>query len=87
MEKPRISTVAWTGLAAAVALYELACPDGETLSEWIDPHMEHPIRRACITGAIGVTALHLTNLLPNQVDPFEQGLSKVRQAYKTRRAT
>ena len=82
MERPRISTMAWTGLVAAVTAYELACPDGETLSEWIDPHMEHPLRRALITGAIGATALHLTNLLPKEIDPFEQGLSKIRQAYK-----
>lgn len=84
MERPRPSAMMWAGLGAAITAYELLAPDQETLSEYLDPHLERPLKRALITGAIGVTALHLVNALPNHLDPFEQGLSKIRQAYKAR---
>ncbi|WP_440220940.1 DUF7427 family protein [Dietzia sp. MNB45] len=68
MERPRPSTAAWGVLAGGVLAYDLLSPNGETLSErcddWIESH------RAATYAAIGVTALHLANLLPQRVDPF-----------------
>lgn len=81
----RPSTYAWTGILASVTAYELTCPQGETLSERLDPLLESRSRYLVI-GGIAVTAAHLMNLIPERIDPFEQGLSRVRQAYKRSRA-
>lgn len=67
---------AWLGIAVAVGLYELACPDGQTLSEGIDTALEQ--RRALTIAAIGVTSLHLLNVLPTRVDPFTQALRLIK---------
>ena len=83
MEKPRPSTIAWGVIGAGVSLYELGCPQGETLSERLDPLLEGR-GRYVVLGGIAITAAHLMNLIPTQVDPFEQGLSRIRQAYKRR---
>lgn len=72
MELPKPSTMAWCGVAAGVAAYDLLCPQGETMSEAVDRAMEHPVKRIAALGAIAITSLHLANLLPQQVDPFHQ---------------
>lgn len=60
----------WLAVGALVTAYELSCPEGELLSEGVDRAMEdHPY---LVAGAIGITALHLANLLPEQIDPFHQ---------------
>lgn len=59
---------AWAGIAVGVLAYELACPDGELLSEGVDRALER--HRIATTMAIGVTALHLLNMLPERIDPF-----------------
>lgn len=88
MERPRPSTLAMATLGVGITAYELLCADGETLSEWLDPHMDKPLRRAAIGGAMAVTVLHLANCFETlgleRLDPFENGLSKIRQAYKVR---
>jgi hypothetical protein len=59
---------AWAVLGASVALYELLCPEGEMLSHGVDKALEkHPV---AVTAAIGYTALHLANLLPEEIDLF-----------------
>lgn len=61
---------AWTALGLGVLAYELACPSGELLSEGVDRALNsHP---ALTRAAIGYTALHLMNLLPESVDLFHQ---------------
>jgi hypothetical protein len=67
--KPKLSAErAWGILGLGVLAYELACPTGQTLSEGCDKALEaHPW---LTTAAIGVTALHLANLIPPQLDPF-----------------
>ena len=71
----RPSEAAWISLGVGVVAYEAFCGDGELMSEqvdrWID---EHPIATRV---AIGTVALHLANLLPNQIDPIHN-LSKVK---------
>ena len=74
----RPSSVAWAGILGAVALYELLAPQGETLSERLDPILEGKYKYLLL-GALGVTAAHLGNSLPHSIDPFEQGLSRIRQ--------
>ncbi len=72
MEHPSPSSIAWGILGAGVLAYEYFCPSGETLSEGLDDIAEHPVRKYFLQAAIGVTALHLTNLLPDKVDPIHQ---------------
>lgn len=72
MEKPRPSTIAWGVLAAGVAAYDIYSPEGETLSERVDDWLENPISKAVAISAIGVTALHLANVLPEKIDPFHR---------------
>ena len=70
MERPRPSTVAWGVLAGSVLAYDVLSPKGETLSERCDDWVEH--HRSLTYAAIGVTALHLSNLLPPRIDPFHR---------------
>lgn len=66
---------AWIALGVLVAAYEIAAPEGELLSEGVDRAiMEH---KTATIGAIAVTALHLANVLPEQIDPFHH-LTKLR---------
>jgi hypothetical protein len=68
---------AWAGLAAGVVAYDLLCPDGQMLSEGVDRGLEQ--HRLATGIAIGVTALHLLNILPESVDPFSVGLSGLKR--------
>lgn len=68
----RASEKAWIGLAAGVTTYDIFCPKGETLSERVDDWLEHPVHRVIALGAIGVTAAHLANILPDRIDPFHR---------------
>jgi len=75
----RPSEKAWIGLGAAVAAYDIFSPKGETLSEGMDGMIE---RRPKLTYlAVGAVALHLLNILPNQIDPLHQ-VSKVFDRFK-----
>lgn len=59
----------WVAIAIYVAIHDFAAPDGEMLSEGVDRGLEkHP---SLIYAAIGVTAAHLLNLLPDRVDPYQ----------------
>ena len=79
MERPKPATIAWIGLGIATAVYEGWCPDGETLSEGFDRALENKNTRHIALGLLAVTAAHLANVLPEPIDPFEQGLSKIRR--------
>ena len=70
MERPRPSTVAWAGLAAGVAAYDLLCPPGETMSEAVDRALETRTGRVLALGAIALVATHLANVLPQRCDPI-----------------
>lgn len=60
----------WLALGAGVLAYEILCPEGELLSEGVDRALErHPTLTRL---AIGATALHLLNMLPEQYDPFHR---------------
>lgn len=72
----RHSTRAWAALGIGVIGYDLLCPPGETLSEGVDRALE--TRKVLTMAAIGVTALHLANVLHPSVDPFTQGLKLIK---------
>jgi hypothetical protein len=60
----------WAAIGLGVLAYEMSCPQGELLSEGANRAIErHPL---LVKAAIGYTALHLMNALPEQVDLFSQ---------------
>lgn len=68
MERPRPSTIAWGLVPIAVAAYDYWCPHGEQMSERADEWVEHPVKSALFTAAIGAVALHLTNRIDPKYD-------------------
>ena len=72
MERPKPATIAWAATLGGIALYEWRCPEGETLSEGVDRALENRKYKSIVIGGIAITALHLLNVLPNEVDPFHQ---------------
>ena len=74
MEWPRPAIVAWGVLIGGVALYDGLCPYGETLSEEADRALERPVGKYLALGAIAITALHLSNIIPQQYDPIHAAL-------------
>lgn len=60
----------WLTIAGLVAVYELTCPDNELLSEGVDRALES--HKALTIAAIGYTAAHLANLLPDKLDLFQK---------------
>ena len=66
----------WQMLGLGVLAYELLAPEGELLSEGVDRSLER--HRVLTTAAIGVTALHLLNLIPINLDPFHHAHALVR---------
>lgn len=65
----RTADRAWAAMGAGIVAYEIAAPRGELLSEGIDRYLE---ARPLLTWAVVAgTALHLLNLLPRQVDPWQ----------------
>jgi hypothetical protein len=68
---------AWMAVAGLVTAYELICPDGELLSEECDRAInKYPtLTRA----AIGYTALHLMNMLPQSLDVYHQAHKRMRK--------
>lgn len=60
----------WLAVGTVVGIHELACGSGQTLSEGVDKALErYPVPTAL---AIGVTSLHLLNLIPERIDPLHQ---------------
>lgn len=71
MDRPKPAALAWGALIGGVAAYDLFCPKGETLSEGADRGLESKYKHLVRLG-IGVTALHLVNVLPDALDPLHQ---------------
>jgi Ca2+/Na+ antiporter len=66
----RPSSVAWGALIGGIVAWDLLCENGETLSERVDAGLNnHPVATRL---AIGMTALHLMNVLPPQIDLIHQ---------------
>lgn len=85
MERPRPATLAWGAILGSAAIYEAIAPEGELLSEAVDRALERPYGRYLAYGAIGVTALHLANLLPERIDPYHivgEVVGTIRQGFE-----
>ena len=64
----RPGDIAWIVLVAGVVLYEVCSPEDELLSDAADRYM---YRRPWVTRlVVSSVALHLTNHLPDRVDPL-----------------
>ena len=71
MERPRPSTLAWGAMTAGIIAYECLCPEGELMTEGFrDAMRKNKLARIALTGAAFITAGHLTELLPERLDPF-----------------
>lgn len=69
---------AWAVLAAGVLGYEIACRDGQLLSEGVDDWL---ISRPVLTrAAIAAMALHLGNAVPKRYDVVSLGFQALRQS-------
>lgn len=58
----------WAALAGGVVAWDMFAP--ETLSEGVDRALEH--NKPLTYAAVGTTALHLLNMLPESIDPIHQ---------------
>lgn len=76
------SKLAWVGLVGGVAAYDILCNEGETLSEEMDRMLESRARFIAL-GGVAITALHLINVLPNNIDPLHQ-LTRLKSLRKDR---
>lgn len=75
--KPELTAKrAWGVISLGVLAYELACPEGELLSEGVDRAIDS--HKALTLGAIAVTSLHLANVLPQRIDPFSVALKALK---------
>lgn len=70
MENPLTARRGWIALGAGIVAYEVGCPKGELLSEGVDRALE--CRPWLVRAAVGAVALHLLNVLPDQIDPIHQ---------------
>ena len=67
----------WPALVAAIVGYEIACAEGELLSEGFDRLLErHPVWPRL---AVFAVALHLVNWLPGWADPIHLVFHKTRR--------
>jgi hypothetical protein len=63
-------TYGWMALGAFVAAWDVFAP--ETLSNAIDRAIERPGGRIAVIGTIAITAAHLLNILPEEIDPYNR---------------
>jgi hypothetical protein len=69
---------AWALLVAGVLGYEMACKDGQLLSECVD---EWLVSRPILTrAAIAAMALHLGNAVPKRYDVVSLGFQAIRRS-------
>jgi hypothetical protein len=69
---------AWALLAAGVLGYEVACKDGQLLSECVDEWLA--ARPILTRAAIAAMALHLGNAVPQRYDVVSLGCSAIRRS-------
>lgn len=73
----RPSDKAWAVLAAGVVVYDLACPEFETMSDACDRYM---LRRPWLVRTIAfLVAAHVGNALPARYDPIHLMFAGIRR--------
>ena len=83
-ERLRQRNIAMIALGLGVTAYELACKNDETISEFLDPHMEKRWKQLLFVTGGAIALAHMANLVPEDKDPFEKTLSPLRQAFQRR---
>lgn len=70
--KPNPGVMAWSGLVAGVASYDIHAikHNQQTMSQAFYQGVEHPVFRFMCLGALGATALHLTKVIPKNLDVY-----------------
>ena len=63
----RASDRAWIAIGVGVLSWDLACEDGDTLSEACDRYMIH--HPWLVRGVAFALAAHVCNLVPDRFDP------------------
>lgn len=72
--KPELVT---GGLVASALAYDLLCKPGGTISEAVDGIIDkHPVATRV---AIGATALHLANAIPEKYDVISQAFKQIKK--------
>jgi hypothetical protein len=67
----RTGTAGWVAAGALIIAWDLAAPEGETLSERFRAGVRrHPGGAAAITAGWTVVTLHLYDVLPKKADPL-----------------
>lgn len=79
MERSKIGSVGWLGLAASVVIFDVLAE--ETLSSAFSRGTENPRSRPFVIGALGITALHLMDAL-GPLDPIDGLVKGVRRVVK-----
>lgn len=75
----RPSDWAWIALGLGVLIWDVACADGEMLSEASARYAKsHPVVAYAVIGSV---AAHLVNRIPKQLDPIH-GFGAVLRAWK-----
>jgi hypothetical protein len=64
----KTGTRGWLAIVAFVVAFDRF--NEESLTHAAKRGMEHPVSRPFVAVAIGITALHLTNIIPEQYDPY-----------------
>jgi hypothetical protein len=73
----RSGALGWALVAAGVAVWDIHAK--ESLSHAFQRGMDNPLSRPLVLGALAITAAHLVQVLPRQLDPFYATIDRVRQ--------
>jgi hypothetical protein len=77
MALPLSAKQAWGLLAAGVLAYEVACKEGELLSEGVDDWVT--AKPVLTRAVIAMLALHLGNAVPSRLDPVSLAFIGIRR--------
>jgi hypothetical protein len=76
--QPMNARQAWALIAAGVLGYEVACKDGQLLSQCVDEWLAS--RPILTRAAIAALALHLGNAIPERYDVVSLGFQAIRRS-------
>jgi hypothetical protein len=76
VEQGRCGSYGWMAIGAFVVGWDVLA--NETLSHAAKRGLENNYTAPLVAAAIGVTALHLLDVLPEQIDPFTMAISRLR---------
>lgn len=77
MGKSKVGSIGWLGIAAGVLAFDVLAE--ESLSSAFSRGTENPRTRPFVLGALGITALHLLDVLPPAIDPIDTAVRLARR--------